>query len=104
MTAFTDISDPELQYSHCWQVKTRVFNWDLDILINYVKTYVLGFIGDMYNLFGESLVLKLSFSTEDPPKNIQHSCNLVSTPSKNINVVGMAIWVVEFSNGGGGGG
>ena len=23
-TAFTDISDPELLYSHCWQVKTRV--------------------------------------------------------------------------------
>ena len=62
MTAFTDTSDPELLYSHCWQVKTRVFNWDLDIfLIKLCKTLRIGF-------FGGSLVLKLKFTTKDPPK------------------------------------
>ena len=39
MTAFTDISDPELLYSHCWQVKTRIFNL--------VKNHVLGFLGGL---------------------------------------------------------
>jgi hypothetical protein len=32
-----DTSDPELLYSHCWQVKTRIFNL--------VKNYVLVFWG-----------------------------------------------------------
>ena len=39
MTAFTDTSDPELLYSHCWQVKTRIFNL--------VKNHVLGFLGGL---------------------------------------------------------
>ena len=39
MTAFTDTSDPELLYSHCWQVKTRVFNL--------VKNQVLVFLGGL---------------------------------------------------------
>ena len=39
MTAFTDTSDPELLYSHCWQVKTRIFNL--------VKNHVLGFWGGL---------------------------------------------------------
>ena len=80
MTAFTDTSDPELLYSHCWQVKTRIFNL--------VKNQVLVFLGgslilklsfstkdppkkpipDTYYFFGGSLVLKLSSSTKDPPK------------------------------------
>ena len=54
MIAFTDTSDPELLYSHCWQVKTRIFNL--------VKIHILVFLGG-------SLVLKLSFSIKDPPKN-----------------------------------
>ena len=37
--AFTDTSDPELLYSHCWQVKTRVFNL--------VKNQVLVFLGGL---------------------------------------------------------
>ena len=48
MTAFTNTSDPELLYSHCWQV-------------NLVKNHVLVF-------FGGSLIVKLSFNTKDPPK------------------------------------
>ena len=39
MTAFTDTSDPELLYSHCWQVKTRIFSL--------VKNHVLGFLGGL---------------------------------------------------------
>ena len=39
MTAFTDTSDPELLYSHCWQVKTRIFNL--------VKNHVLAFLGGL---------------------------------------------------------
>jgi hypothetical protein len=56
MTAFTNASDPELLYSHCWQVKTRIFNL--------VKNHIF--------FFGVSLILKLSFSTKDPPKKPIH--------------------------------
>ena len=38
-TAFTDTSDPELLYSHCWQVKTCIFNL--------VKNHVLAFLGGL---------------------------------------------------------
>jgi hypothetical protein len=55
-------SDPELLYSHCWQVKTHVFNWDLDIFfIRLCKKLRIGF-------FGGSIALKFKFTTKDPPK------------------------------------
>ena len=45
MTAFTNTSDPELLYSHCWQVKTRVFNCDLDIFL--IKSRIGVFRGSL---------------------------------------------------------
>ena len=62
-------SDPELLYSHCWQVKTRVFKLDLDISLSNYLTKEKSPIPSRIGFFGGSLVLKLSFSNKDPQKN-----------------------------------
>ena len=53
-TAFTDTSEPELLYSHCWQVKTRflkitywgVFNGKTQIVMIFRARDVIAFAAD----------------------------------------------------------